>query len=90
MHFHMQWELKEYIRHLDVTPSADMWNRILCLTGSINEAQLVTVADYVNQTWPVAGEHLLSLLYELVLAEDGQECICRFPNLVVIRLSRTH
>jgi hypothetical protein len=74
------WKLAKYVKSLGVSPSLDMWNHILCLTGSSNDLQSVTVATYLRQTWPTTGERLEGMLLEFLNCQDGQACSCMFPN----------
>ncbi|KAF5636038.1 hypothetical protein F52700_5352 [Fusarium sp. NRRL 52700] len=39
---------------------------ILCLTGSWDEAQAITIAEYMEQTWPHSGRAILTLLQGLI------------------------
>ncbi|KAF4960108.1 hypothetical protein FGADI_1126 [Fusarium gaditjirri] len=41
---------------------------ILCLTGTWDEAQATTVAEYMEQTWPQSGGAIIALLQELLSA----------------------
>ena len=54
------------------TPS-NVLDTILCITGSCREAQVLTVSEYVRQTWPVTGQAVLSLFTQLLcLPQDHQ------------------
>lgn len=74
------WKLAKYVESLGVSPSLDMWNHILCLTGSSNDLQSVTVATYLHQTWSTTGERLKGMLLEFLNCQDGQACSRMFPN----------
>jgi hypothetical protein len=72
--FELNWDPKAYINHLGLfPPSPDIWEHILCLTGSWDAAQALTVAEYVHQTWPATGDRLLTFLYELLRAPEGTQ-----------------
>jgi hypothetical protein len=76
--FHLVWQLQEYIDHLGLfPPPPSIWDTIICLTGTWHEAQALTVAEYIHQTWPTAGNYLLILLSKLMVTPVGQECTCR-------------
>lgn len=67
--FHGRWELQKYINCLPLTfdtPVSEILSKTLCLTGSRLEAQLMSVSDYIQQTWPLTGKILVSLLRNLV------------------------
>jgi hypothetical protein len=72
MTFHLNWDPEAYLRHLGLfPPTLETWEMILCLTGSWDEAQAVTVAEYVHQTWPVNGNRLLTFLNGLMDVSKG-------------------
>lgn len=77
MFFYINWALIEYIDHLGLTPSTNLWDEIMCLTGSSDKAQLITVADYLRQTWPTTGEHIGKFLIELILAPADRVYDCK-------------
>jgi hypothetical protein len=72
------WELAKYIDSLELSPSPDMCNHILCLTGSRNDLQAVTVATYLCHTWPTTGKRLEGMLLELLRCRPGQGRSCMF------------
>jgi hypothetical protein len=49
----------------------------LCLTGSWQEAQALTVAEYIHQIWPTAVDQLLEFLVKLMCCPVGQRCSCK-------------
>lgn len=79
MRISVHWGLKKYIESLGVSRSPDIWNHILCLTGSCNDLQAVPVATYLRQTWPTTGERLEGMLLELLHCQPGQASSCMFP-----------
>jgi hypothetical protein len=71
MRFHLNWNPKAYFDDLGISSfSLDIWEHILCLTGSWVDAQATTVAEYVRQTWPTTGDVLLTFLYELLCTPE--------------------
>ena len=60
------WDPANYIKSLHLSLSEDMWDHVLCLTGSDNDLQVVTVATYLRLTWPLTGERLGGMLLELL------------------------
>lgn len=57
-------------------PYEEALGRVVCLTGSWNEAQASTVRDYMDQTWPQSGHALITLMQTLLSIPEGQECFC--------------
>lgn len=64
-------------RELDLTLT-DVFERAMCLTGTVYEAQATTVVEYMAQTWPETGEHIIALIKKLISSPEGEECVCRF------------
>ncbi|KAF5691877.1 hypothetical protein FDENT_3245 [Fusarium denticulatum] len=72
---------------------------ILCLTGSLNEAQCTTVTEYMEQTWPQSGGAIITLLQKLLsslekkFAENlgvATDATCEHPfDLGVLKASIT-
>jgi hypothetical protein len=50
---------------------------VLTLTGSIDNAQLLTSAQYMKQTWPVTGQITLRFITDLVQGGSNSTNICR-------------
>jgi hypothetical protein len=53
---------------------------ILCLTGSWHEAQAMTIADYMRQTWPATGEAVIDLFRQLMAISDDETCVCEYQR----------
>jgi hypothetical protein len=51
---------------------------ILCLTGSWPEAQAMTVAKYMRQTWPSTGEAVINLFEQLMTISGNETCVCEY------------
>ncbi|KAK4078282.1 uncharacterized protein Triagg1_3298 [Trichoderma aggressivum f. europaeum] len=74
MTFYFDWNLDRSMRDTRSSPQCeDALGRMVCLTGSWNEAQATTVQDYVDQTWPRSGD-LMTLMQTLLATPEGQEC----------------
>ena len=52
-------------------PLTDALEELHCLTGSWEKAQVTTVTEYINQTWPVTGKLALSLLRKVLADPEG-------------------
>lgn len=52
-------------------PLTDALEELHCLTGSWGKAQVTTVTEYINQTWPVTGKVVLSLLHKVLADPEG-------------------
>lgn len=74
MTFNLDWDPVGFMKDAGVDfPFEHQFPRLLCLTGSWNEAQALTVAEYTSQTWPRSGQALISLLQELLSHVENRE-----------------
>ncbi|PGG95740.1 hypothetical protein AJ79_09893 [Helicocarpus griseus UAMH5409] len=88
MTFNLDWNPVQFIQ--DRSLASHALDKVLCLTGSWDEAQAATVAEYMGQTWPVTGKHIITLLQELISLPVGRECFfsqdqVRQPNVIQFR-----
>lgn len=84
MTFYLDWSpiyLKIMLMHdLGITTSfAEVLPKILCLTGSLDQAQAVTIEDYMDQTWPQTGRAVITLLQSFVSLRVGESISCNSP-----------
>jgi len=78
--FSLFWELEKYIDSLQLPISRDMWEHVLCLVGSRDDLQLVTVAAYIRQTWPLSEGNLEDMLLELLHCRPNHTCLCMYRS----------
>lgn len=78
--FRFDWHPAVFFRDQKLTNApSDILDIVLCITGSLCEAQAMTVSEYVRQTWPVTGEAVLNLFNQLLcLPQDHQNTRRRF------------
>ncbi|KFH48915.1 hypothetical protein ACRE_002250 [Hapsidospora chrysogenum ATCC 11550] len=73
MTFHLDWNPIEVLRDNGIDPTLPSpIEGVLCLTGTIAEAQAATVGEYMAQTWPMTWRPLVILISELVSTVEGQ------------------
>ncbi|KAF5685141.1 hypothetical protein FCIRC_3579 [Fusarium circinatum] len=61
------WDPMRLMRRAGISSDfAKALPNIICLTGSWNEAQATTVAEYMEQTWPQSGGAIITLLQEIL------------------------
>ena len=80
LEFSLFWELENYIDSLQLPISPDMWEHVLCLVGSRDDLQLVTVAAYIRQTWPLSKGCLEYMLLELLRCRPDHTCLCMYRS----------
>ncbi|KIW19068.1 hypothetical protein PV08_03358 [Exophiala spinifera] len=73
--FHLRWSGKteqRFLRktHKQPTGSQKSYADLITITGSIEEAQLLTIREYLGQTWPGRGCRLLDVIQEAVASHD--------------------
>ena len=73
MTFELEWDPASVLpgEVLDHLPSFD---DLLCLTGTLSEAQGTTALEYMRQTWPDSCRPVLTLMSRLVSTPRGEEC----------------
>lgn len=54
---------------------------VITLTGSSEDAQALSCAQYLCQTWPSTGGHILQLIMDVVRAGPDSRQICKSPTL---------
>jgi hypothetical protein len=74
----LSWKLREYIKSLQLPLSPNIWQHILCLTGSRDDLQLATVAAYIRQTWPLSAGHLEHMLLDFLSCAPKHSCECMY------------
>ncbi|KAK0751264.1 hypothetical protein B0T18DRAFT_319853 [Schizothecium vesticola] len=64
MVFDAQWNPATFLEHQfggSVEPE-DVLGKVITLTGSMSEAQALPCAEYLRQTWPATGTHILDTI----------------------------
>ncbi|KAH7146218.1 hypothetical protein EDB81DRAFT_947234 [Dactylonectria macrodidyma] len=81
MTFSVDWDPMEVFREQKLDNSlTDTFARVVCLTGTAYEAQATTVMEYMNQTWPETGEHIITLIKKLVSMPEGKDFVYQLPE----------
>jgi hypothetical protein len=67
MTFTLEWDPCSFFQEQEYSESAEgAVGRVITITGSDNDAQAATTAQYLRQTWPSTGIHLLGLVKKVV------------------------
>ncbi|CZR60699.1 uncharacterized protein PAC_10595 [Phialocephala subalpina] len=65
--FELEWDPLSFVKEQKYTESPDeALERAITLTGTANDAQAVTTKEYLIQTWPATGTHVMRLVTDLV------------------------
>lgn len=71
--FLINWDpiafLKEQLYEENLEDAID---KVITLTGSAKNAQALTTLQYLRQTWPVTGEHVLQLVKNVLRGPRGE------------------
>jgi len=77
--FLIDWPLRAFLEEQMIS---DSWisslSSIITLSGSINNAQALTCEEYLDQTWPTTGAHLMRVIEQSL--DLGQMSSCRRPD----------
>jgi hypothetical protein len=72
--FLVNWDpiafLKEQLYKEDLEEAIE---KVITLTGSAKNAQALTTLQYLRQTWPITGEHVLQLVKNVLREPRGQK-----------------
>jgi hypothetical protein len=77
MTFTLEWDPRSFLRGQEYSDSAEgAVGRVITIIGSNNDAQATTTAQYLSQTWPSTGIHLLGLVKKVVRGESNGPYMC--------------
>jgi len=67
------WEPVAFLEHEygSSEKPREMLGRVITLTGSMSNAQALPCSDYLSQTWPMTGPHVLAVVGEALQSGDG-------------------
>jgi hypothetical protein len=65
--FELDWDPLSFVKEQQYTENPDeALERAITLTGSANDAQAMTTREYLSQTWPATGKHVMRLVTDVV------------------------
>jgi hypothetical protein len=77
--FEIEWDPLAFITEQGyVEEPAEALERAITLTGSTKHAQALTCAQYLLQTWPTTGRHIVRLVKGVVRHEPGHRQVCKY------------
>jgi hypothetical protein len=75
--FELDWDPLSFVKEQQYTESPDeALERAITLTGSANDAQAVTTGEYLSQTWPATGKHVMRLVTDVVRNTADHHVAC--------------
>lgn len=75
MTFELEWDPVGVLPR-ETSEHCHTLKNVLCLTGTLNEAQATTALEYMTQTWPDSCCPIMTLVSQLVSVPQGEECHC--------------
>ena len=80
--FEIKWDPLAFVKEQEYREEPDEAVEIaITLTGSAKDAQAITCAQYLYQTWPLVGEHIIQLVKDVVCSGPGPQHTCEFLGL---------
>lgn len=77
--FELDWDPLSFVREQQYTESVDeALERAITLTGSTNDAQALTTGEYLSQTWPTTGTHVMRLVRDVVRNTTYHHAACEY------------
>lgn len=65
--FSLNWNPFEFITEQECgVPAGDVFDHLICLTGTFQQAQAMTIAGFLEQTWPLTYQPLQALLKDVL------------------------
>jgi hypothetical protein len=76
--FELDWDPLSFVKEQQYTESPDeALERAITLTGSADDAQAMTTIEYLSQTWPATGKHVMRLVTD-VARNTGHYASCEY------------
>jgi hypothetical protein len=80
MVFEVNWDPLAFITNQEYEEEpGPAIERAITLTGSATDAQTMTCRQYLRQTWPSLGDHVIRLIKEAVRDDFGERKTRKFP-----------
>jgi hypothetical protein len=82
MTFEIKWDPLAFVKEQEYREEPDeAVERVITLTGSAKDAQALTCAQYLCQTWPLSREHTIRLIKDVVRSAPSHRHTCKLPGL---------
>ena len=75
MTFELEWDPASVLPE-EASGQIPSFEDVLCLTGTVKEAQGTTALQYMTQTWPGSYGPVMTLISQLISLPRGKECHC--------------
>lgn len=79
--FTIDWDPIKYHKEQRFKETLDQaLERAITLTGSLNDAQALTTAQYLSQIWPTTGMHILTVVKDVLTGSTSEKCTRKFAT----------
>ncbi|KAH8803460.1 hypothetical protein F5884DRAFT_712243 [Xylogone sp. PMI_703] len=78
--FEIQWDPLTFINEQSYKELYRAVENVITLTGSAKDAQALTCAQYLHQTWPLTGYHIIQLVKNVLNSRPGNQHTCDLPD----------
>ena len=66
--FSLDWNPHQFFKEQEYgLPPEKVFDHVVCLTGTFQQAQAMTIAEFLEQTWPLTHQPLQALLKKALL-----------------------
>ncbi|KAL2794134.1 hypothetical protein BJX66DRAFT_338119 [Aspergillus keveii] len=85
--FVMEWSPIAFFKGQRYDGRADViFDKVLTLTGSLDDIQAMTCGEYMRQTWPATGIHIVTAIKKALSANQAGSNECELPGGTTINL----
>ncbi|KAL2821195.1 hypothetical protein BJX63DRAFT_427868 [Aspergillus granulosus] len=79
--FTAKWDPRSFLLEQKYAEDPDnVLERAITITGSTTDAQAVTMAQYLGQTWPSTGHHFVRIMKDVVISDSNTPYTYDLPD----------
>ncbi|KAL3459821.1 hypothetical protein BJX64DRAFT_196421 [Aspergillus heterothallicus] len=85
--FVMEWSPIAFFKGQRYEGRAEViFDKVLTLTGSLDDAQAMTCGEYMRQTWPTTGSQIMAVIKKALSGSQGESSECVLPGGTTVNL----
>ncbi|KAL2845227.1 hypothetical protein BJY01DRAFT_247813 [Aspergillus pseudoustus] len=85
--FVIEWSPIAFFKGQRYEGRADViFDKVLTLTGSLDDAQAMTCGEYMRQTWPTTGTQIIAAIKKALSTNQGGSSECVLPGGTTVNL----
>jgi hypothetical protein len=75
----LDWDLLGFLEEQQYPDSPyEAVRNVITITGCASDAQALTSAQYLSQTWPTTGKHIMNLLSQILFDNRNHHSVCKY------------